>query len=161
MKKLFLGTLLFLCVFTVKSQNKDLKFGGGINVGIPVSNLNGTSLGAGFDLLAHYKVATQVAITGDIGYTALFGKNGASTTNLIPLRIGLRFYLTPEFYLSGKIGAGFLSNSSSYSTSVTTTAYSIGAGYMIDKKLEIGASYDGYSKNGTIGLLNLRLGFFF
>jgi hypothetical protein len=161
MKKAIFATCILFASLAGKSQNKDLKFGGGIDIGIPVSNLSGTSLGAGVDLLAHYSLSNQAAITGDIGYMALFAKSGGSTSNLIPLRAGLRFYPSKEFYLAGKIGVGFISNSSSYTTSVTSTAYSIGAGYMMGAKSEIGASYDGYSKNGTIGLINLRVGFFF
>lgn len=159
MKKVFfsMGILLF-SVLAVKAQNKDLKFGLGFNVGIPVHNLSGTSLAAGVDLLGHYKASSNVAVTGDIGYTALFAKSGGGTSNLIPLRIGLRYYASPDFYVGGKIGVGFLSNPNT--TSVTTTAYSVGFGYVPKGKVEFGASYDGYSKNGTIGLLNLRVGLF-
>lgn len=158
MKILFFATSLLLTVITTNAQKTDLKFQGGLNVGIPAHNLGGTSLGLGVDLLAHYTIAPQVAITGDVGYTALFGKNGAGTTNLIPFRAGLRFYPSDDFFVAGKIGAGFISSSGS---SVTTTAYSFGIGYKIDTKLELSASYDGYSKNGTVGLINLRLGYFF
>ena len=158
MKSLFFATALLLTVISTNAQKSALRFQGGLNVGIPAYNLDGTNLGLGVDLLAHYSVATQVAITGDIGYTALLGKNGAGTSNLIPIRAGLRFYPSESFFVAGKIGAGIISNDGS---SVTTTAYSFGLGYKFDKKLELGGSYDAYSKNGTVGLINLRLGYFF
>jgi hypothetical protein len=158
MKKLFFAAVCMIAISTTNAQQSNLKFQGGVNVGIPAHNLGGTSLGLGLDLLAHYSLSQQAAITGDVGYSALFGKNGASTTNLIPIRAGLRFYPSDNFFVAGKIGAGFISNSGS---SVTTTAYSFGIGYKIDTKLELGASYDGYSKDGTVGLINLRLGYFF
>lgn len=161
MKKVIfsMGIILF-SVCTAKAQkNKDVKFGLGFNVGIPAHNLGGTSLSAGIDLTGQFKASDDVAVTGDIGYTALFAKNGGGTSNLIPLRIGVRYFASTDFYIGGKIGAGFLSNPNT--TSVTTTAYSIGFGYVPPaRKIELGASYDGYSKNGSIGLLNLRVGVF-
>ena len=139
---------------SVKAQ---AKFGAGLNVGIPVQNLSGSSIAVGGDLMLHYGLSKEVAVTGDVGYTALFAKNDGKTTSIVPLRAGLRYYPSPGFFLGGKIGAGFLSGNGS----ITTTAYSLGAGVKMDDQLEIGASYDAYSKNGTIGLINFRLGYFF
>ena len=158
MKKIFFATVILLTAITTNAQTSGVKFGGGLNIGIPAHNLSGNSLGAGVDLMALYNLSNEFAITGDVGYTALFGKNGTSTTNLIPLRAGLRSYPSNEFFFAGKIGAGFISNSGS---SVTTTAYSFGLGYKIDPKLELGASYDGYIKEGTVALINISLGYFF
>ena len=158
MKSLFFAAALLLTATITNAQHSNLKFQGGIDLGLPVHNLGGTSFGLGLDLLAHYSLSPQAAITGDVGYSALFGKNGAGTTNLIPFRAGLRYYPSNNFFVAGKVGAGFISSTGS---SVTTTAYSFGMGFKIDTKLEFGASYDGYSKYGTVGLLNLRLGYFF
>jgi len=154
MKKLLSGSILFLSFMSVKAQ---VKFGAGLNVGIPVQNLSGSSIAVGGDLMLHYGLSKEVAVTGDVGYTALFAKNDGKTTSIVPLRAGLRYYPSSGFFLGGKIGAGFLSGNGS----ITTTAYSLGAGVKMDDQLEIGASYDAYSKNGTIGLINFRLGYFF
>jgi hypothetical protein len=157
MKKVFLSTLIVFLLVSAQTQNSNLSFGVGLNLGIPAKNLSGSSIAAGADLMAHYSLAKEVALTGDVGYTALFAKNNGNTTNIIPLRVGLRYYPVSSFFLGGKIGAGFLSGNGS----VTTTAYSLGGGFKIDRQLELGASYDAYSKNGTIGLVNIRLGYFF
>ena len=158
MRKIFIATALLLTVVTASAQKSDFTFQGGIDLGVPVHNLDGTSVGLGFDLLAHYRLSPEAAVTGDAGYTALLGKNGAPTTNLIPFRIGLRYYPSSNFFVGGKVGAGFISSSGN---SVTTTAYSFGLGFVADEHIELGASYDGYSKNGTVGLLNLRFGYVF
>lgn len=158
MKKLFFVPLICLSMLMVNAQKTPLKFGVGLDLGIPAKNLGGSSIAAGADVMAHYAVSKEVALTGDFGYTALFAKNGGSTTSILPLRVGVRVYPVSNFFLGGKIGAGFLSSSLS---SVTTTAYSLGGGFSIDDQLELGASYDAYSKNGTIGLVNIRLGYFF
>lgn len=57
-------------------------------------------MAVGADLMALYKLSKVAAVTGDIGYTALFAKNEAATTNIIPIRVGSRFYPTNEFYLN-------------------------------------------------------------
>lgn len=154
MKKLLSVSILSILLLSAKAQ---WKVGAGLNVGIPITNLEGSSMAVGGDLMVHYAASRQVAITGDVGYTALFAKNDGKTTSIIPLRAGLRVYPTESFFIGGKIGAGFLSGNGS----TTTTAYSFGAGVNMDNRWEIGASYDAYSKEGTIGLLNFRLGIFF
>jgi len=156
MKKSFFVSVILLTAITTYAQKSTLKFQGAFDLGIPVHNLDGTSVGIGLDLMAIYPLSNAAVLTGDFGYTALVGKNEASTTNLLPLRIGLRYYPSTNFFVGGKIGAGFISNSGA---SVTTTAYSFGMGFKVAPKVEIGGSYDGYSKNGTVGLINLRLAY--
>jgi hypothetical protein len=97
MKKLFFATAILLTAITTNAQNSDLKFQGGLDLGIPAHNLSGTSLGVGVDVMALYPLSKEAVVTGDFGYTALFGKNGATTTNLLPLRAGLRFYPSDNF----------------------------------------------------------------
>ncbi|MEO7048660.1 MAG: hypothetical protein ABI091_25390, partial [Ferruginibacter sp.] len=64
-----------------------------------------------------------------------------------------------SFYLGGKVGVGIFTGGGN---NTSTTAYSFGAGYMISPKLDLGVSYDGYSKSGySSGLVNVRLGYFF
>jgi hypothetical protein len=105
-------------------------------------------------------LSNQAALTGDFGYTALLSKSKEdATTNLLPLRIGLRYYPSSKFFVGGKIGAGFISNPGT--SSITTTAYSFGLGFDASRRVELGGSYDGYSKNGSVGLINFRLGYRF
>ena len=162
MKKIFFIAIFIIASFFVNAQSgkgyEGFKIGAGIDVAIPVNNLQGTSIGAGADLLAQYGISENLAITGDVGYTALFAKSGGSTLGLIPIRVGIRFFPSQEFYLGAKVGVGILTGSGS---STSLTAYSFSAGYMISPTLDLGASYDGYSKNGSIGLVNVRLGFSF
>jgi hypothetical protein len=158
MKRVFFATAILLTGIAAQAQKSPIKFQGGLDLGIPAHNLDGTSIGLGADVMAIYKLSKEAAFTGDFGYSALLGKNGAGTTSLLPLRFGIRYYPTDNFFVAGKIGAGFISNDGS---SVTTTAYSFGMGGKIASRTEIGVSYDGYSKNGTVGLVNLRLGYYF
>lgn len=134
------------------------KVSGGINLAIPASHLKSTSIGAGLDLLGQYGVSGNLGITVDAGYTALFQKNGGDDLGIIPIRAGLRYYTSPTFYVAGKVGIGILTSNGNSSS---TTAYSFGGGYKMSPKVDLGLTYDGYSKNGSIGLVNIRLGYFF
>lgn len=135
------------------------KIGAGANLAIPVNNASGSSIGAGLDLLGQFGIAENVGITADAGYTVLFGKDNFSDLSIIPLRAGLRFYPSPAFYLGAKAGVGILKTKGADSRSAT--AYSFGAGYYISPLVDVSAAYDGYSKNGSFGLLNIRLGYTF
>ncbi|RYY51223.1 MAG: hypothetical protein EOO06_01410 [Chitinophagaceae bacterium] len=163
MKKVFLIAALAVASFTVNAQdesgNTGFKFGVGANLGIPVSNLDGASIGAGIDLLGQYGLAEQFAVTVDAGYTNIFAKDNGLDLSLIPIRAGVRFYATPALYFGAKAGIG-IAKSKGYE-SVNTTAYSFGGGYKLDNKFDVGASYDGYSKDGSFGLINIRLGYTF
>lgn len=158
MKTALFAIIIFFTAFTSQAQSFHVQ--GGIDLGVPVHNLDGNSIGLGVDLTGIYMLSNQAALTGDFGYTALLSKSKENaTTNLLPLRIGLRYYPSGNFFVAGKIGAGFISNPGT--SSVTTTAYSFGLGFNASPRVELGASYDGYSKNGSIGLLNFRLGYRF
>jgi hypothetical protein len=159
MKTAFFAIIIFFIALTSQAQNS-FHVQGGINLGIPVHNLYGNSIGLGLDLTGIYMLSNEAALTGDFGYTALLSKfKEDATTNLLPLRIGLRYYPSTKFFVGGKIGAGFISNPGT--SSITTTAYSFGLGFNASPHVELGGSYDGYSKNGSIGLLNFRLGYQF
>ncbi|MBS1495707.1 MAG: outer membrane beta-barrel protein [Bacteroidetes bacterium] len=163
MKKLLIVAVFVAGSFAGMAQKSDagiqgFKVAGGIDLAIPANNMGGTSIGAGVDLLGQYGVSENFGITVDAGYTALFLKGGGNTEGLIPIRAGIRYYPSSQWYVGGKAGIGILTGGGS---SLTTTAYSFGGGYMISPKLDLGATYDGYSKSGSFGLVNVRLGYFF
>ncbi len=162
MKKI-LFLLCFCATATYVSAQSDfnsgLRVGGGITLAIPVNKLKGYSIGAGFDLLAQYALSRSIAITGDIGYTTVFAKDdNLASFDIVPIRAGIRFFPSSQFYIGGKIGAGIGVGKSSGSS----TAYAIGAGLIMSPKLDVSASYEGFSKNGVApGYLGIRLGYFF
>lgn len=162
MKKLLIIVALTAFSFLGQAQDagiRGFKIGGGLDLLIPASKLSGSSIGAGIDLLGQYGISDNVAITADAGYSVLFGKDNFGDLSIIPIRAGLRFYPAPEFYVGGKVGVGILKTKGVDSRSAT--AYSFGAGYVMSPKVDIGASYDGYSKTGSFGLVNVRLGYTF
>lgn len=170
MKKLIILAVVTTLYFNASAQ-KGFRIGGGLTVAIPVSNLDAYSIGVGFDILGQYGITSQFAVTGDVGYTTLFAKNkDAKALNIIPIRGGIRFYPTSQFYLAAKAGVGIVKTSGFSSQS--NLAYAVGAGFKMDDKLDIGLSYEGYSykypsgylfppSGSSIGYIGIRLGYFF
>ena len=159
MKKLLLFVALTVLFFEGKAQEESeiqgFRIGVGTTLALPVSNLDGISIGYGVDVLAHYGVTDNFAVTLDAGYIGLLGKAGFGSSNLFPVRAGIRYFPISRLFLGAKAGIGILSVDG---TSITTTAYSVGAGFMISPKFDVGAVYEGYSKNGSFGYIGLRLG---
>ena len=89
MKKLFFIAIFIAASFVGIAQEsagiEGFKFQVGIDLGIPASNLQGTSIAAGADILGQYGVSDNIGITGDAGYTAIFPKGGGTTLGLIHL----------------------------------------------------------------------------
>lgn len=161
MKKLIFITVFTAASFLTKAQAPSIegfRIGLGTTLAIPANNLEGISIGVGADVLAMYGISPQFAITADLGYQSLFAKNNGGSLDIIPIRVGARYFATPSFYLGGKVGLGIISGGLN---DVTATAYSFGAGYYLSPKIDVGASYDGYSKNGSFGLVGIRLGYTF
>lgn len=164
MKKItivFVLSLLFSHAEAQKKQGDALgfKFSVGATLAVPSSNLPLWSVGAGVDLLMQYGITHNLALTGDVGFTDLFGRLDIKDYSIVPIRVGARFFPTSKFYLAAKTGVGFLKVKGI--KGATALAYAVGGGYMVGKQLDLGLSYDGYSKNGTIGLVAVRVGYFF
>lgn len=90
MKKLLLFVALTVLFFEGKAQDESeiqgFRIGAGTTLAIPISNLDGTSIGYGVDVLAHYGLSDNLAVTLDAGYIGLLGKTGVGSSNLFHLR---------------------------------------------------------------------------
>lgn len=163
-RKAFVFTLLIVSLNgyaqTKRTVIEGFKFGVGLSLAIPVSNLEFNTVGAGFDLLALYGLSHDLAVTADAGATALFAKYNIPTTAVIPIRLGIRYFPSADIYLAAKAGLGIYTLGDIVSENYT--AWSLGAGYFLSKKFEVGASYDGYTKKNTsFGYMAIRIGYVF
>ena len=166
MKKVFLFAALVAASFTGIAQDgesgvRGFKIGGGINVAVPFGDLaDFSTIGAGIDVLGQYGFSDNLAVTLDAGYTSFFGKDDFDNTGIIPIRAGLRYFPSSNLYIGAKGGIGIVTAAGGDSES--GAAYSVGAGYMMSPKLDIGLTYDGYSINSvSLSSINIRLGYFF
>lgn len=162
MKKIILLPAFCIISFLAKSQDvkrEGFKIGVGASLAIPASNLQYSSVGGGIDVLALYGMSNKLLLSADAGFTTLAGKSFFPSTAIIPIRIGLRYLPIDKLYLAAKAGLGIYTI---IKTSSNYFAYSLGAGYMLSPKFDLGASYDGYSKqNISFGYVAVRLGYTF
>ena len=165
MKKILIAVTFFIASLKGMGQNlrtdiQGFKIGVGLSLAIPVSNLDANTIGAGFDILGQYGLDKNLAVTADAGVTALFAKYDIPTTAIIPIRLGFRYFPTSEIYLGAKTGLGIYTLGDIISENYT--AWSLGAGYLLDRRFDVSASYDGYVKKGiSFGYMAIRIGYVF
>lgn len=130
------------------------------------SSIWGFGLGASAQVEHFFK--DNVSGTGIVGVISYFGKSYGSglkykANNIIPIRIGVRYYIGEGFHAGAQLGVGILGNGGSSSTGVSYSPQ-IGYNFKTNKGKAVDATfkYDGYSrKGGTVGALGIRLAYIF
>jgi len=156
-----------------------LRFGIGVEAGIPTGDIHDYSkfeLGGTGRL--QYGVNNNVALTLTSGYYNFFGKTytssvttptGTATSTfkarslgMIPVKAGVKAFVSDGFYLSGEAGAGFeVHPTIDGGDKNTKLILSPGLGYAT-KSWDIGARYENFSGQGNnYGLVGLRLAYGF
>lgn len=166
--------ILFAIIFvagtatTCLAQNDGGKFSVGLEAGLPVGTFHKYSTSIlGASLKYEHPIAEGLFITGTAGYANVHNKdfyyNGAlvapaSNGGVVPLKVGLKYFLTKSIYAEGQAGAAFythLGGSPAF-------AYSIGLGYKVSNHVDLGVRYEAWSKEGSpSGQIGLRLGYSF
>lgn len=169
MKKLFLLTAIagLFAFSNVNAQTDPAmsgpKLGVGVDFGFPVGDFgDGYKLGYGGSLLYQHPVAPKLNITGTAGYLNFQSKEipgfGKINAGFIPVKAGARYFLAENIFINGEVGAVF---STGDNNSGTAFAYSPGIGVefpVADKSaIELAARYEGWSNDGTISFVGLRL----
>jgi hypothetical protein len=137
------------------------------------SNVSGIGFGGG--LKAEVAVAEKYAVTANGAYNLFIGKKyfGNRTPNIkaVPVKIGLKYYSTPDFYLEGQGGAALRQGDNSK----TSFVWSGGIGTLFrtsgEGKLDFGLRYEAWSggfnstvntvKSSSFGFIGLKLGYLF
>lgn len=128
------------------------------NIGIPTSS--GYSLAYGADLQADFGVATTTYITLSGGYQGYSFKGGGSTTGIIPLLAGAKFFFGETNKMYGHAQLGYAISTASGGGGAFAYAPSIG--YYVSPNFDIALKYLAYSKNSnTNGSVNLRFAYNF
>lgn len=178
MKKLFLLSALagVLAFSSASAQNrKDPAMSGsklsiGAEFALPVGDLSDAyKLGFGGSLVYIAPIAENLKFTGSAGYINFSGKTISASgygftvsqkipnAGAIPLKAGLRYYFIENFYGAAEVGAAISTGDNS---SGTAFAYSPGIGIefpVSDKSsIDLGARYEGWSKNGTKSFFGIR-----
>ncbi|MES2850134.1 MAG: hypothetical protein V4685_13835 [Bacteroidota bacterium] len=171
MKKLILLTAvtIFASAVCVAQKREGLKLSVGPELAFTTGSFSNThSIGIGGT--AQLEIKLQEKLQG-VAYGGFMFYNGksvitSSTKNvgqtIIPIRIGVKYFLAGSIYGSLQAGVGLLSN---YYTG-SAFSYSPQVGYEFEtkngKSIDATLKYDGYAKSGGgIGSFGLRIAYIF
>jgi hypothetical protein len=172
MKKILFATMVCLAAaLTGSAQTKTEtgKFSIGVEAGLPVGDASDISnLAIGGSLKYEHPVAAKTFVSLSAGFTEFLYKGefkdelnsigiSKSGEGFIPVKAGIKYYFNGGLFGEGQIGAVF----STENGGGTAFAYAPGIGYTFSKGLEAGVRYEGWSHNGTLSQLALRVAYRF
>lgn len=168
--------LFILMSITVNLRAQQVKVSLASEINLPTGNAASLSgIGFGASLKTEFGVAERYAITASGAYNLFITKNvlGSRIQNIntVPVKLGLKHYASPDFYIEGQAGAAFRVGSSSG----TSFVWSPGFGTLIKTggtgKLDFGLRYESWSNAGygsasivkttSFNFIGLKLGYFF
>ncbi|MFD2288473.1 hypothetical protein GJU39_04240 [Pedobacter petrophilus] len=160
---------------TLKAQNTSgIDLGPEIN--LPSGNFSNLSgIGLGFSVKASFPVAKDFAISISGGYANFFGKRASvlrlADLTYVPLKAGLKYYLSETFYAEGQLGAGLALKDGQK----TVVIWSPGIGNQFslnnEDKLDFGIRYESWigqndklisaNRTNAKGFVGIRLAYVF
>lgn len=176
--KLFCTILAVITLFVCSNVNAQsvtpskFRFGIGVDGLLPVGNSTNTlNFGLGVTPRLQYGISDKFALTFTSGIYHFFPKTvtypatgvfpGFTTkykSDIIPVKVGVKFFVGQNFYLSGETGAAF---EVADGGGLVHFLWSPGIGYAT-KKWDIGARYENFGGNGySDGMTALRVAYGF
>ncbi len=174
--KIIAATLLLISL-TLTIQAQQIQIGVAPEINFPTGNASNISgIGIGAALLAELSVSQKYAISASGGYNLFVGKkyfgNRIKNISAVPVKLGLKYYSSPDFFLEGQVGAAFHQGSSAKTSFVWSPGFGtyLKAGANKQKML-IGLRYEGwtdatYNSKTTLnttsfGFVGLKVGYQF
>lgn len=158
-------------LFSVLSfgQRQSEKLTLGFELGLPLGDFSTAyDTGTGVSLIYHKSIGTSTFFTGNLGYMRFTGKVRVGAANLkykadmVPVKMGVKHYLTKDFYGAAEMGAAISTGAQSRGVAF---AYSpaIGRDFALGEKskLDLSLRYESWLKNGSSNFLGLRTAFSF
>lgn len=151
-----LGALLFSTDSNAQ-DSQAWRLGVGVSAGAATDDPYGLVLGG--DLKLQKDFVGPVSATLTTGYTNFFAKDdsGRSDLGVVPVKAGIKVFLTPNFYAGGEVGAGFGTNDGAGSSFVWAPAIGWGFG----NGLDLGIRYEDYTKFDNAKQVALRVAYGF
>lgn len=149
-----------------KDSKNVLRMGLGLEGGYATKNFSNFELGGTVRL--QYDLANNLSLMLTPGFYHFFAKNGefqatdkglySNDLNMIPVKVGLKSFFAPNFYLSAEAGAGFELNHAKE----TKLILSPGIGFASNSGVDLGLRYENFSgNNSNYGLIGLRVAYGF
>ncbi len=155
---------------TSKDSKNVFRMGLGLEGGYPTKNFSKFELGGTARL--QYDLASNLSLTLTSGFYHFFAKNGYPQVintnnvnfyfndglNMIPVKVGVKSFFAPNFYLSAEAGAGFELNHAKE----TKLILSPGIGFASNSGVDLGLRYENFSgNNSNYGIIGLRVAYGF
>ena len=183
MKNRFTKTLSILAIaafsaFSTQAQllrSAGIRYSIGADAGLPITNLSDNykwSLGG--SIQADIPISKEdLYLTINTGYNNIFANNDATKAipdiHLIPVKAGLKYFATANFYVQGEAGVSFILNDGPLLDKSASFTWSPQLGYLIpiggNSFIDAGVRYQGnskfYNSGKTNNLLGLRVAYAF
>jgi len=170
MKKVLLVVMVF-----AMSSFAQMSYDFGLEFGMPMGDFKDLAgIGIGGTVKAYYPINEQMDATGRVGYIYWTGDEqdlgimGTWSYNYyqIPIMAGINYKITPEFYGMAELGLTMLGidvevAGISSSVSETNLAFTIGAGYNVNEKINIIAFFNSVMSGASFNQIGARLGYKF
>lgn len=153
--------LLFSVTETKAQDSQAWRLGVGLNGGVGTKDPYGFVLGG--DVKLQKDLAGPVSLTLASGFNHFFVKDEFKDTpadlpyNVVPLKAGVKAFLSKNFYVSGELGAGFGTDD----WSETSFVWSPSIGWAFTNGLDIGVKYEDYTKYDPTKQVALRIAYGF
>jgi hypothetical protein len=150
--KLMASAVAAVALFLSTNVNaqESRKFGIGLSVGIPTTDLYSVAIGA--DARMQFDVTKRLSVPVAAGYNHYVAKDDVSNLpdyGYIPVKTGLKYFFAPSgsgLYAMGEIGAAFgVTNNAK-----TTFLYAPTLGYSWSNGLDLGVRYENTGKGVNI-----------
>jgi hypothetical protein len=172
MRRILLLTVLIVSAVTASfaqtsKPSQTGKFSIGVNPGLPVGDASDiSSFAIGGDLKYSIPAAPNFDVSLSAGYSVFIGKTidiGGTSVDIgnlkaIPVKLAGRYGFNGPIGFFGEVGLGaaFIQDGGG-----TAFLYAPGVGYAANGGFEVGVRYEGWSKNGTISQIGLRVAYSF
>ncbi len=150
--------------------------GFGPEINLPSGNFSNLSgIGLGFSVKASFPITEDFAISINGGYANFFGKRSQvfhiADLTYVPLKAGLKYYLSETFYAEGQFGAGLALKDGQKNVMIWSPGIGNQFSLNNENKLDFGIRYEswmgknetliGSSRTNSKGFAGLRLAYVF
>jgi len=154
--------LVILSATIAQAQNNDSwRVGFGIDAGVSTSDAFKYALGG--DIRVQKDFNQRVSGTLTTGFSHFFEKDHfanytqyGSPYNVIPVKLGVKYFVGDNFYLGGEAGAGF-----AFEQWGTSFIWSPSVGVAFKNGIDVSLKYEDYTKDKATKTLGLRLAYGF
>jgi hypothetical protein len=157
----FLTIFLFLSGIADAQVSNSWRIGFGINAGVATSDAFKYALGGDIRVQKNFNKRLSGTIT--TGFTHFFEKDHfasynqyGSPYNVIPVKLGLKYFVGDNLYLGGEAGAGF-----AFEQWGTSFLWSPSVGLAFKNGMDISIKYEDYTRDRATKDIALRLAYGF